>query len=451
MNKAIAILDENSLRDVGSVEEFIHKRSAADILSFVEGLRQAVVEEAQANFPAQGSSSINQANYLPSSSFRGGSGCIHWNCRIPKIRSLARYAALYCDKTIVPLSLRCEEEDQKSQWLDRIRLGGSLCALVELRPLIESGLVLAVPEELQFCKTHLKEAVPDFERILDTADRLASLRSNKFKVFLSTSKVGSAHVSRLDLIGPEEYLAHGSGGWVLDAVPKWLPKHTLGRRTRIGLSSVRKYSLLGHIFRTMANDALLQTYFGTAFNARYVTDLPGEAEFFQMLNADDTLALQTAALCARLAHSIPLLDEVPLETVMKVRRDDALAFDNYRSALTGIVKTYVREGRKVGNKEAIEIYEDILKPRLVALETQARNLRRTALKKGLLKAAASSILVGLGIYTGVLPSDVTKLVTAIGGFSVAKDLAEALGTLEANPGEVRNHNLYFLLRLKQSL
>jgi len=317
--------------------------------------------------------------------------------------------------------------------------------------LIESGLVLAVPEELHFCKTHLKEAVPDFRRILDTADRLASLRSGKFRVYFSTPKMGSTSLSRLDFVGPEEYLAHGSGGAVLDSIPKWAPKRMVGRRTRIGLSSVREHKLLGSIFRDMANDALLQSYFGTAFNARYVTDLPGEAEFFQMLNADDTLALQTAALCARLTHSVPLLDEVPLETLMKVRRNDPLAFDNYRSALTGIVKTYVREGRTVGNKEAVEIYQDILKPRLVALETQAKNLRRTALKKGLLKAAASSVLVGLGIYTGVLPSDVSKLVTAVGGFNVAKDLAEAFGALEANPGEVRNHNLYFLLRLKQSL
>jgi hypothetical protein len=325
MNKAIAILNENGLRDVKTVENFIHRRSAVDVLSFVEGLRQALIEEARANFPTQGSLPLDQANFLPSSSLRGGSGCIHWNCRIPKIRTLARYVALYCDKAIVPLSLRCAGEDQRSQLLDRIQLGSSLCALLELKPLVKSGLVLVVPEELQFCKTHLKEAVPDFERILNAADRLAALRANKFKVYFSASKVGATVLPRLDFVGPEEYLDHGSAGVLLRSIPKWIPKQRIGRRTRIELSTVRRHKLLDPIFRRMANDAFLQTYFGTAFNARYVTDLPGEAEFFRTLNADDKLALQTATLCARLAHSIPLLDQVPLETVMKVRRDDPLA------------------------------------------------------------------------------------------------------------------------------
>ncbi len=451
MSKAIAILNEHRLSDIKSVENFIHTKSTADIISFVEGLRGAVNEEARAKFPTRGGSSLDEATYLPSSSLRGGSGCVHWNCRIPKIQILARYIALYCDKAIVPLSLDLEGENQQSQLLDRIKLGGSLCALLELKPLIDDGLVMVVPEELHFCKTHWKEEVPGFERILKTADRLAALKANEFKVYISSPKAGVTFPPRLDYVGPEEYLDHGSGGMVLQSIPRWLARQSIGRRMPIALSTVRKHGLLTPIFRTMANDALLQTYFGTAFNARYVTDLPGEAEFFQMLNEDDNLALRTAALCARLTHSIPLLREVPLETVMKVRRDDPLAFENYRSTLTSIVKNYVREGRTVGKKEALEIYEDILKPRLVALETQAKNLRRTAIKKGLLKAAVSSGLVGLGIYTGVLPSDVSKLVAAIGGFSVARDLAETLGALEASPGEVRNHNLYFMLRLKQSL
>jgi len=413
----------------------------------MEGLREALVEEGHGGFPVTGSSSLDQANYLPSSSFRGGSGCIHWNCRIPKIRNLARYATLYCDKAIVPISLRWEEENEKSEWLDCVRFGGSLCALLELSPLIECGLVVPVSEELQFCKTHWREIVPGSDRILANADNFAALKASKFRVYFSAHK--ETRTAYLNIVGPEEYLNHGSAGLVLRSIPRWLSKQSKERSVRISISTVRKHNLLSPIFRAMANDALLQTYFGKAFNARYVTDMPGEAEFFQTLNKGDALAIQTAALCARLTHTIPLLDEVPLETVMKVRRDDPLAFQNYRSTLTGIVKTYVREGRTVGKKEAAEIYQDILEPRLVALQTQAKNPRRTALKKGLLKAVASSALVGIGIYSGILPSNVRELVTAIGGFNVARDLAETLGAIEANPGEVRNHNLYFLLRLKQ--
>jgi hypothetical protein len=212
---------------------------------------------------------------------------------------------------------------------------------------------------------------------------------------------------------------------------------------------VRSRKLVSRFFLKMANDAFLQSYFGTAFGARYVTDLAGEAEFFKYLYRSDELAIRTASLCARLVHTVPLMTEVPIGTVLKLRRDEPDVFQNYRSAVTGIVKNYAAKGKHVGDAEAKEIYLDLLKPQLDSLQVQANNFKRTQLKKGLLKAAASSALIGIGIYGGILPAHVADLVKTIGGFSVAKDLAETLGTIEKNPGEIRNHNLYFLLRLRQ--
>src|SRR5713101_91390 len=49
--------------------------------------------------------SIDAYNFLAGSSIRGDSGCFHWRCRLKKARLLARYAALYCDRVIVPFRL----------------------------------------------------------------------------------------------------------------------------------------------------------------------------------------------------------------------------------------------------------------------------------------------------------------------------------------------------------
>jgi hypothetical protein len=133
---------------------------------------------------------------------------------------------------------------------------------------------------------------------------------------------------------------------------------------------------------------------------------------------------------------------------LKVRRQEPEVFANYRSALTTIAKDHVAQGGAIGPEEAQEIYKDILEPRLVELRAQARNLQRSAVQSGLLKVAATSALVGIGIHAGILPADLTKLVTVIGGFNVAKDLAETLGKIVQKPTEIRNHNLYFLLRLQ---
>jgi hypothetical protein len=305
-----------------------------------------------------------------------------------------------------------------------------------------------VPKELHLCKQHWRESVPDYEGIVRTARRLCAKNADLFSAIYHPPREPLGRPS-FEFNGPEDYIEHGSINVILDSVPKWLAGRRATRSLKLAQSTIRRHNLVLRFFLQVANDALLQTYFGAAFDARYVTDSGGESAFFNLLYGEEQLARQTAALCAQLSHVVPLMADVPVETILKVRREEPDAFQSYKSTLSRIVRDYAAKDKSVGVAEAKEIYLDLLKPQLDALQVQAANLRRTQLKKGILKVAASSALIGLGIYSGILPSQLTDLAKAIGGFSVAKDLAETLSALEKNPTEIRNHNLYFLLRLRQ--
>ena len=394
---------------------------------------------------------IDSANYLPGSSLRGDGGCLHWNCRLPKVRALARYIALYCDKAVVPLRLPdiSERADVQAEALERIRLCAILLGLVELRPLMEADLVALVPEELHLCKEHWDEAVPEHKRIWKSVKKLAIDNLSRFSATYYPPRnplsQGSIHFR-----GPKEYLEHGEIRTVLENIPSWLSLRARNRRIRLTEAELRRHDLILRFFLRMANDAFLQTYFGAAFNARYVTDSVGEGQFFQMLYGGDQLARKTASLCAHLSHTVPIMTEVPVRKVLDLRRSEPEAFQTYRSTLTKIVKEHASGRASVTETEAREIYTDLLKPRLDELENQATNLRKSQLKKGLTKVVATFAVIGVGIYGGILPAHLAELVKAIGGFSVTKDLAETIGALQRNPTEIRNNNLYFLLRLKQA-
>lgn len=306
-----------------------------------------------------------------------------------------------------------------------------------------------MPEELHFCKKHWDEAVPQRKDIVEVAEALARANAHRFRFTYEGRQVGRRLVPSFIVKGPEDYIEHGSIMRLLNSVPAWIGRATRSRKFRVPFETVRKRNLALPFFMSIANDAFLQSYFGLAFNARYVTDLPGEAEFFRTMNAHDELSRVTASLCAHLTHAIPILQDIPIEVILKVRQDEPEAFRAYRSTLTGIVRDYVRRGTSVTDREAADIYLDLLKPQLDALELQATNLRRAQIRSGLLKVVASSAVIGLGIYSGLLPAQLVDLVKAIGGFSVATDLAETIGAMQKNPTAIRNHNLYFLLRLKQ--
>jgi len=443
------MFDENNLTSWDGVQTFIRTRGVTELRSFAGAVRQAIADGAHSRVD-RARPSLDDANFLPSSSLRGASGCSHWDCRLPKIRTLVRYAALYSDNALVPVEVRFQEKhtDHSAEILDRLSLASDILGIMEMRPLIEAGIITMVPKQLRFCKEHWNEAVPEHRKIIRTAKQMANRNASHFSVTYTApdSPLGPAGI---DTVGPEKYLDHGSIHTVLESPPPWLRKRRFRGPQRLSLATVEREGLVLRFFLEMANDVFLQTYFGSAFNARYVTDSEGEAEFLKLLHRGDELAMQTAALCARLVHTVPLLTDVPIDTILKLRRDEPEAFQSYRSAVTGIVKTYVAAGKSVSDSEAREIYLDVLKPELDALQAKAKNVRSAQLKKGLLKVAASSALIGLGVYSGVLPAHVVDLVKTIGGFSVAKDLAETLGEIQKNPTEVRNHNLYFLLRLKE--
>jgi hypothetical protein len=445
----LSIFDANDLVTTDKAQKFAISRDVKDLESFIVGLRRAMLDDGESAKPKR--PNIDHAVYLPSASLRGDSGCLHWNCRLPKIRALSRYVALYCDKAIVPVTIRRfgEKLSHEDELFERFRLLAKILGIMELRPLLEAGLVTLIPGELHLCREHWDEGIPEHKQIMRVAQGLASSNAGKFSVTYNPPTRRNGH-SYLNFTGPEEYLEHGQLGTVLGRVPRWVKGARRNEPVKLSTEAVRKHKLLLHFFGQMANDAFLQTYFGAAFDARYVTDSLGESEFFDRLYHRDALAMQTAALCSRLTHTIPLMADTPIEVILKLRNAEPEAFTNYRSALTDIVKNYASKANPVRSNEAKEIYLDLLKPRLDALEVQARNLRKSQIKKSLLKVAAASALVGLGIYGGVLPAEIVGLVKTIGGFSVAKDLAETLGAIEKNPTEVRNHNLYFLLRLKQA-
>jgi hypothetical protein len=441
VSQVLSILDANGLTSFEGAQKFAFDKDLKEVRSFIDGMRQAMLTEERLR--AKGKAGIDYANYLPGCSLRGDGGCLHWNCRLPKVRTMARYIALYSDTAVVPIRLGLFNRS-----VDRLRLCSVILGIIEIRPLLEAGLATLVPEEILLCKEHWDEAIPEHENIKRAAEQLADEKAPRFSATYYPPD-GRGRKPSIQIRGPEEYIEHGSIRRVFERTPAWVAK--LGATKPLDLTPrvMREHKLIRGLFLRMANDVFLQNYFGSAFDARYVTDSPGEREFFDVLYGREELTRRAATLCAHLAHAVPILSDVPVRTILKLRASEAEAFQSYRSTLTGIVRNHVGTGKSVGEAEAKEIYLDVLKPTLDALQVQATNIRKNQFKKGILKAAASSVLIGLGIYGGVLPSQLADLVKAIGGFSVAKDLAETFGAIEKNPTEVRNHNLYFLLRLKQ--
>ncbi|MGA7402596.1 MAG: hypothetical protein WCC99_03915 [Candidatus Sulfotelmatobacter sp.] len=102
MNPVLQILENRGLVSFDSVERLFNDWSFSDVQAVQEELDSALDQDTEAG---RGASGVTDFNFVASASMRGDFGCAAWECRLKKVALLARYAALYTDRTVVPLPM----------------------------------------------------------------------------------------------------------------------------------------------------------------------------------------------------------------------------------------------------------------------------------------------------------------------------------------------------------
>jgi hypothetical protein len=430
MNKTIAVLENHGLVDPDRVLDMIATVSRGKWNALSSELKESLDESLDV---VQAEHDLTPFNFVASASLRGLGGCSSPKCRLKKTRMISRYAALFCDRVVLPVHLHPFDENEPIESVQDA-FETTVLSLLELRPLIEANIINLVPE-LDFCPECQPNKFPSSAIIIKAAETLKARNYSQFALIKTTDR-------SLKFTGPEDYIEHGEiykrhPPFDLDSLPDGpLPDEYL-----------KQSRYVDRVFSRIVKDVVLQQVYGVRFNAKYLTDLPGEAEVLSALNENDQLAARTAALCARLSHRVPLMGEIPLEHIVKIRREDHTVFLNYRIALQKIIRDYLSGKQIVGDSEAKELFADILEPAIRKMEVHAKTERNAILKKSGAKLAATFAAIALGVHSGIVPDQLASIIASMGGFAALGNIAEALASLNAST--VRNDNLFFLLRLKQ--
>jgi hypothetical protein len=385
-------------------------------------------------------------DFLASSSIRGDSFCRA--CARDKVRSLARYAALYCDRIILPFPGLDPVPRDSHHW--RAGITERLFFLQELRPVLEANIVQLF-RPFHFCAEHWSIYSRTTAPIRRRAEKLYRERLKDFEVIY---RPGDREWGpSIELTGPEEYVEHGRLITEFGKAPEWAPKRLNeihgGPGKRLSATTLQKTGIVKRFFDFLAQDLIFHQMVGQQHNVKYITDLTGEAQFFAGGDEKDDRKSAIAAVVARLAHSVPLFHDLPVRTILKIRSQETDSFDLYRHALCNIVEDYVKPGQLVSERVAVDLYNDVLRPALLKLKIEASAKKRENRVKMATRLGVPTALISLGIVSGLVPNDISQLLKAVGISSLITQAADALTSLRKNPPELRNQDLYFLLRLSE--
>jgi hypothetical protein len=251
------------------------------------------------------------------------------------------------------------------------------------------------------------------------------------------------------LDGPEEYIEHGGLVRAYDRPPEWLPKtKRFDSNGFMELRGPHKQHMVTDLFETIADNMTFYLAYGMKRKARFLSDMRGETEFLEWLNYDEDLTAKSRVL-GELQHSVPMLNELSLATIVRIRKQEKEAFESYREAVTNMSSSILTAHKNVSKKQAREMLHDAIEPKLQSMKKELKTYQKVNARKAVAGIASIAATVLLGAYAG-LPAMATLPMATAGtlvGVNLLSKAAEA--ACDHGPQFKQKNDLYFLLKLSQ--
>jgi hypothetical protein len=162
---------------------------------------------------------------------------------------------------------------------------------------------------------------------------------NEFRVIYELPEKSPSGQPTLYVKGPEEYIEHGGLARRLDEPPEWLARTArFDKNGQVEVRGIEKRLIVAQIFEDIADNVTFFLAYGTRRNARFVSDMAGETDFLEWLTDDERMTAKSLAL-HELEHSVPVLADLPIATILRVRKEERDSFEAYRAAIGMISAT----------------------------------------------------------------------------------------------------------------
>lgn len=165
------------------------------------------------------------------------------------------------------------------------------------------------------------------------------------------------------------------------------------------------------------------------------------------MNEDDGFKAATVGLNS-LTHAVPLLSQLPVSKLLKIRAENREAFEAYRFSVSKMAQKAIEDG--LSTNEAADYFVSELVPAIEAMKREVAIERRKQRRR--IAAGVGSIAAGLaiGAFSGIphLASVPVSAVGALVGGNFIKKAAESKCEHEADL-QLQNE-LYFLMKVLET-
>jgi hypothetical protein len=444
------------------------------LFSLLEELRQTTTEPENI---CQGPFSFAANDSLSGRSIPFCSG----EARVTKVAQLARFAALYADSLQLrdpfewypqpemavdkdgnqtQVSRGLEPHDFSNQEVRR-HLIDDLRLLLFLEPLFASGIAGFSKSVMHWCPNCVRVAADTgaLSALVEEPDeiawqrRIAKLVRHIEKVFLERGTTlvhqhsDHAHAT---IFMPEGMFEYNQFQATLNLPPYLSKKAT--EPIKASIRDARKLHLFNNEIDRIIDDISTQNATANRFNCQYITDRAIDLELMDMVSDRRARSFNRAAVDA-LSHPLAFVDQVPLDRLLKLRKDNGEAFLVYRDTMQSVLSS----AKGKSSPELREAFDDAIRPELNKIDLTLKNARRQMATSTLIDLTLAFASVSIAAFSGLLPAklgipkEILDVGAALGGWQSAKSLASKIAQIRLMPKEINDNKYAFLWKMRRDV
>lgn len=410
-----------------------------DILSDIQSIMNS--HENDINLSKKTSFKYVVSDYLSG----GKTGCCAISCRNNRLNEMLMFAGLYADSIIIRDQFSDYYNKDNFSNIDKQFFAEDVIQLWKMKPFFENGI-------LRFCQS-------DFHICPECLQRFATNNVNKYKnkldkyikyVFTEVKKTTKVFA----YIDDEEYCIEFEGtGDILghettiftfsDHYPTGITYGNAKNKKRVYRPTAEKYGLYNGIVEDIIDDFTIQDYYTKKYKYNYLTSKSFDS---QLINAmqKDVIKKKSEAVYNGFRHALPIIQMKDAEKILEIREKEGEAFENYRSTVNKILEN--ANGSINGNKE---IYNDLIEPEIRKINMTIKKTRKDKLISLGRDVMIKSGLLAIGIYTGILPKNITEIVSVVGGLDLSSNIINDAIAIKKIPDKVKENPYYFVWKINQ--
>lgn len=360
----------------------------------------------------------------------GGSWpCAEVTCRIRKADQLARFAALYADRVIVQSPVPRRPPRHFNSWVKQ-QVVEDLRLIYHFEPLLRADLMFFAPELPGLCTDCLNRAL-GLETSLEstTRDIIRPYLDN----VVTEIEQDPDHPGfvRIRQSGPEKLFEHKE-------------RIELRKGTVVDQTGYSIEDDVVDYLQPVIRDIVSQ-HFTTLLNGgNFLANRELHSDLIHALNQTPSQISRSSFLVDPLAHQLPYVSGVDLAKLVHLRRSEGESFELYRQAVSTALKAVPHiEDRHMG-----ELFDDQIRPELAKIDLTLKNARKFLYGSIALDVVTLAGFLSLGLLSGLLPYDLEKVASAIGGFKCLTDLKSKVDQLRRESINLSQNKFYFLWKVK---